>query len=137
MRDRCGERWQCWDHHSNRGLDDHVCRAPRLVPNAVMKPIGQAGVIDNNCSTRQVAYDRASVWIDMVVSVTRIVMLPVRLSPEKVVLLLGAAVCTVLSVPVRRNEAGNKERGIQEARHSHGSSPFAGRHGTEAGPDRW
>jgi hypothetical protein len=62
----------------------------------------------------------------MVVSMTRIVMLAVRLGPEDVFLFLGTAICTTLRVPMRRNEAGNKECGKQEARHSHGSSPLPG-----------
>jgi hypothetical protein len=62
----------------------------------------------------------------MVVSVTRIVMLAVRLGPEQVVLFLGTAIRTALCVPMRRNEAGNKECGKQEARHSHGTSPLPG-----------
>jgi hypothetical protein len=44
----------------------------------------------------------------MVVSVARIVMLPVRLGPENVVLFLGTAICTALRVPRRWNEAGNE-----------------------------
>jgi hypothetical protein len=62
----------------------------------------------------------------MVVSVARIVMLPVRLGPENVVLFLGTAICTALRVPMRWKEAGNEECGKQEARHSHGSSPLPG-----------
>jgi hypothetical protein len=91
-----------------------------------MEPIGKAGVIDNDGSARQVADDGASVWIDMVVPVARIVMLAVRLGPVKVVLFLGTGICAALRVRLRRNEAGNKERGKQEARHSHGSSPLPG-----------
>jgi hypothetical protein len=62
----------------------------------------------------------------VVVPVTRIVMLAVRLGPVKVVLFLGTGIYAPLRVRVRRNEAGNKERGKQEARHSHGSSPLPG-----------
>jgi hypothetical protein len=107
-----------------------------------MKPIGQAGVIDSDGSARQVAQDRTSVRIDMVVSVARIVMLPVRLGPENVVLFLGTAIRTALRVPLRWNEAGNEECGKQEARHSHGSSPLPGDMELKPGPtdgdqDEW
>jgi hypothetical protein len=70
----------------------------------------------------------------MVVSVTRIVMLAVRLGPEKIVLFLGTPICTTLCVSMRRNEAGNKECGKQEARHSHGSSPLPGDMKLKPGP---
>jgi hypothetical protein len=62
----------------------------------------------------------------VIVSVTRIVMLAVGLGPEKVVRFLGTTICTTLRVPMRRNEAGNKECSKQEARHSHGTSPLPG-----------
>jgi hypothetical protein len=126
MRNGRGERGQCWDHHSNRRLDDHERRATRLEPNPVMEPIGQAGIIDNDGTAREVAHDGTSVRIGMVVPVTRIVMLAVRLGPVRVVLFLGTGIPAALRVRVRRNEAGNKERGKQEARHSHGSSPLPG-----------
>jgi hypothetical protein len=86
-----------------------------------MESIGQASVIDNEGSARQVAHDGAPVRIDMVVPVTRIAMLAVRLG-----LFLGAALFVALSIHMRRIEAGNKEDGKQEARHSHGSSPLPG-----------
>jgi hypothetical protein len=88
-----------------------------------MESIGQAGVIDNEGSARQVAQDGAPVRIDMVVPVTRIAMLAVRLG-----LFLGAALFAALRIHRGRIEAGNKESGKQEARHSHshGSSPLPG-----------
>lgn len=98
MGNRRGERGQCWDHYTNRRLDDHERRAARLKPNAVVEPIRQAGVIDNEGSPGEVAYDGASVWIDMVVPVTGIAMLAVRLG------LFFAA----LRVYVRWIETGNK-----------------------------
>jgi hypothetical protein len=57
----------------------------------------------------------------MVVSVTRIAMLAIRLGP-----FLITAIFAPLRVYVRRIEAGNKEGGKQEARHSHGSAPLPG-----------
>jgi hypothetical protein len=116
----CGERGQCWDHYSYRRLDDHECRAARLEPNAVVEPVGQAGIIDNEGTARNVAYDGTPVWINMVVPVTRIAMLAVRLG-----LFLGAFVAA-LRAHVRWIEAGKNEGGKQEARHSHGSSPLPG-----------
>ena len=86
-----------------------------------MESIGQASVIDNEGSTRQVAHDGAPVRIDMVVPVMRIAMLAVRLG-----LFPGAALFVALRVHMRRIEAGNQEDGKQEARHSHGSSPLPG-----------
>ncbi|HEV7446307.1 MAG TPA: hypothetical protein VGO18_27310 [Steroidobacteraceae bacterium] len=86
-----------------------------------MESIGEPGVIDNEGSTRQVAHDRAPVRIDMVVPVTRIVMLAVRLG-----LFPGAALFVALRVHMRRIQPGSKEDGKQEAKHSHGSSPLPG-----------
>jgi len=111
-----GERGQCRDHYSNRRLNDHVCRAARLEPNAVVEPIGQAGIIDYEGPAREVAHDGTSVWIDMVVPMTRIAMLAVRLG------LFFAA----LRVYIRWIQADDKEGGEQEAKHSHGSSPLPG-----------
>jgi hypothetical protein len=102
-------------------VDDHECRAARLEPNAVLESIGQAGVIDNDGSARQVAYDGTSIRIDMVVPVTRIAMLAVRLG-----LALGTWVFAALRVHIRWIEAGDKQRGKQEAEHSHDSSPLPG-----------
>lgn len=121
MGDGRGKRGQCWDHYSDRRLDDHECRAAWLEPNALVKSIGKAGVVDNEGAARQVPYDGTPVRIDMVVPVTRIVMLAIRLGP-----FLVTAIFAPLRVYVRRIEAGNKEGGKQEARHSHGSAPLPG-----------
>jgi hypothetical protein len=57
----------------------------------------------------------------VIVPVARIAMLAVGLG-----LLVGAALFVALRIHVRWAEAGNKEGGKQEARHSHGSSPLPG-----------
>jgi hypothetical protein len=65
----------------------------------------------------------------MVVSVARIAMLAVRLAT-----FLSKPLFAGLRVDMSWSEAGNKESGKQEAKHTHGSSPFAGRHGPKPGP---
>jgi hypothetical protein len=122
VRDGCGERGQCWDDHSNRRSDDHERRAKRLEPNAAMEPIGKPCVIDNIGSARHVAQDGASVRIDVIVPVTRIAMLVVRLG----LFVVGATLFVALRGHMGWIEAGNKEDGKQEARHSHGRSPLPG-----------
>jgi len=121
--DGSGERGQCWDDDSDRGLNDHECRAAGLQPDAVVKSIGEAGVIDGHGAVRQVADDGAPIRIGMIMSVARIVVLAVRLSPG---LFLRAALCVALRAHIRWIETGNKECGKQEARRSHGSSPLPG-----------
>jgi len=116
MGNPCGERGQCWDDHSNRRLNDHERRAARLKPNAVAEPIRRTGVIDNEGPPGQVAENRTSVRINMVVPVAGIAMLAVRLD----------LFFAVLRVYIRWVETGKKQGGEQEAKHSHGSSPLPG-----------
>jgi len=97
--------------------------AAGLHPNAVVESIGEAGVIDGHGAVRQVADDGAPIRIGMIVSVARIVVLAVRLSPG---LFLRAALCVALRVHIRWIEAGNKECGKQEARTFACSSPLPG-----------
>jgi hypothetical protein len=71
-----------------------------------MKSVRDAGVIDRNGPSGQVANDSAPVGVHMIVSVPDIVMLVVRLG-----LLIGQALVAALRINIGRVEMGRKNRG--------------------------
>lgn len=96
-----------------------------------MKSIRDAGVVDGNGPSGQIANDRAPVGVHVIVPVPGIVMFAVRLG-----LFIGHALVATLRMHVGWIEMGHKDRGEQAGNQSHGSSPLPGDGMERTGPER-
>jgi len=95
---------------ANRRRHDHECRATRLEPDAVPESVREAGVAHYARALRCITDDRAAVWIEMVVTVTSIVMLVIRRE-----LCRSSVGVAVLPLGVQRQDADDAEDADREA----------------------
>ncbi|HWG30784.1 MAG TPA: hypothetical protein VN676_09560 [Steroidobacteraceae bacterium] len=126
MRNDRDKGWKSLNDEADRRIDDHERRPARLVPHAILESIRESGVAHDGRSLWQVTNDGASVRIIVIVAVARIVMLVIGLHLRRFGAHLPVGECGV--------EAGCEEGGVQEARGSHGNSPWSeGKDGTTPG----
>jgi hypothetical protein len=115
------EWWQRGNDDADRRRDDHEGRTARLEPDSILESVSESGVVHHHRGLRRIAYDGATVRIEMIMTVSGIVMLMIRRE-----LRFSAMLFPALGKHVRRTETGGEKGGNPEARQSHGSSPLPG-----------
>jgi hypothetical protein len=108
--------WKCLNDEPDGGIDDHEGRSARLVPDAILESIRESGIAHDGPALWKIADDGAAIGIIVIVAVVRIVMLVIGLPLQRLAVHLPVGKCGV--------EAGGEEGGTQEARRSHGNSPW-------------